>query len=301
MYCSNCGKEIDNQDNNFCKHCGSSLKNNQQNEAEENINEIVKTDFIDNFVGQKKEYNNIELANHRFKMAYVFLYVLLVYKIIVMSFLLFQQGKNIYDVITNDMVIGWMVFILFVFIFSKLKMPIMLSLIALIMISEKIYLIMISNRIGGMNIIIVSFLVIVFIQSFRANKYIIKTDKKLLKSLFIALFLCILVSSFFEINNLRNFNSKEKKINQNNFSEEEILLTFEKKVFNKYYLKLDTKRTTETRNKIANKIAKCSVDIIKTAYPIIANINVEEIENSCFDKVIKEENLELYPWEMNWK
>lgn len=327
MYCENCGKEIESQENKFCTHCGSEIKhelieknsslNQEDNEisksdyTEENAVEILNTkdtkesdiiatlDWFDKWIGIKGEYNNSELAEKRFKTAYQALYIYSIFNIVIGYFL----SSNL-TTINNDFSLvdfganvfyGGLFYLFLTFSFQKLKMPLMLGFLAMGMLADKIFTMISIARPSGLGIIVSILLFVVMFQAFRSKKYLKTTSHKILKRiigsiLFILFGLAILGTIYPDA-----FEDKEW--------DKEKTLIFKNAIYDGYaniLLKGENLNNTKIKTLIENT-SECSINGIKNKFPNYANFvaaleskennlvkqEIAKIKDECFNTSLK--------------
>ena len=327
MYCKNCGKEIESQENKFCTHCGSEIKyelieknsslNKEDNDiskndsTEENTVEILNTkdtkksdiiatlDWFDKWIGIKGEYNNSELAEKRFKMAYQALYIFAIFNIVLGYFLssdltIINDDFSLVDFGAN-VFYGGLFYLFLTFLFHKLKMPLMLGFLAMGMLTDKIFTMISITKPSGLGIIISILLFIVMFQAFRSKKYLKTTSHKILKRLigtifFILFGLIIIVTIYPNIFEDKEWDKEKTLIFQNIIYDGYANVLLKDENINNARIKTLIKNTSE-----------CSINGIKNKFPNYANFvtlleskennlvkqEIAKIKDECFNISLK--------------
>ena len=137
-------------------------------------------DKFDKAIGIKEEdvHTEEDLANARFKASYQMIYSIVGLGFFVsVAFLYFSEEINYFFIGT---LIEAIVFGLFTFIFHQNKDTLMLGFLALFIALDKVFLIVLTQRIGGLSIVVIGLLFLAMLTAFKANRGMhvnLKTNK----------------------------------------------------------------------------------------------------------------------------
>lgn len=257
----------------------------------------VEIDNLDKASGIKKKlYKNNELAEQRFKASYKILCFLAFLNIFSGAMMIFMERKNVFFEYINgyEVITGGLIYLIFIFLFYKLKMPLLLVILALCMLLEKIYIMTITKHLmTPLSIIISLFLIVSIIQALRSKIYIEKIDKKKIKYLVSIIFFILIIIVL--LGNTSIFSKDEEW-------SKDILTDFENTIYEQFYINLviSSKEDEKAIIEISKYTANCSVIAIQKEYPNYTEFlellidkreyvikNIDEMKNYCFEEALK--------------
>lgn len=259
-------------------------------------NNKIEVDFLDKWSGIKEDFNKADLAEKRFKYSYKLLYIISLLNVVTGAFLYYNSLNLTADssISSTEVLFAGIIYFMFTFAFHKLKMPIMLGILAFSMLADKVYTMILVHKINGLSIFIMLMLFSAFIQALRSRQNLATNGRKVLKSIVAIVFFIFIGLSILIAMNPTVFENTEWTAER---SKE--LQTI---IFQKYFNHLIETKYDESRAKtISEKTAECSINQIKTKYPnyiiFVEGLNEEseilskenKIELKCLTKTLVSE------------
>ena len=164
-----------------------------------NYTKFVKTDFIDKYSNVKRNlYTHEDLAEERFKASTMAIYVISVISLVI-GIIMASMESKIGTINGSEVLVSSLLSLVFAFSFQKLRMPLFMFFLSLVMFGDRIITQIIVGKLHGTALIVMFFLVVAAIQSYRSRIYIVSIDKKILKYIVTGVFLLYVFFASFGI------------------------------------------------------------------------------------------------------